>query len=360
MVTSVPKTCRAGATTNIGKPDYKLACREDYPVPEPKEGELLLELHCTGICQSDHHFLCGDWGLVPAPGIDCSGHEGAGTVAAVGKGVTGWKVGDRAGITPVSKSCEKCEFCKSGHETLCTGGLEYVAVHTNGSYTQYPTIPAQWAIKLPDDVPFEQLAPFMCSGGTAYTAVKAAECKPGDVVVVMGAGGGVGHMVSQFALAKGLTVVGVDVGADKEKTVKETGVEHFIDATDKDIVEKIQKIDPAGLGAHAVIVAVGNGAAYKAAPSFLRPLGTVVCVGLPPAGTAVAGTEPSAFCFKGIKVRGILVTTREDMKDALKLLQDGKIKEHLNILPFSAFPKALADVAASKAVGRNVIVFNKD
>jgi len=108
---------------------YKIVCREDYPVPTPGEGELLVELKMSGVCQSDHRKLrtmrnkltmqdqtCGDWGIPMAPGVDCTGHEGAGVVAAVGPGVTKFKVGDRVGITPVAKTCETCDICKSGSE----------------------------------------------------------------------------------------------------------------------------------------------------------------------------------------------------------------------------------------------------
>lgn len=116
-------------------------------------------------------FINGDWGMDPAPGVDCTGHEGAGVVAKVGPGVEGWKVGDKVGITPVAWTCGECEFCERGHETICAK-KEYVASACNGTYTQYPTIKAKWAIHLPDNVAWEQLAPFMCSGGTAYTAVK--------------------------------------------------------------------------------------------------------------------------------------------------------------------------------------------
>jgi propanol-preferring alcohol dehydrogenase len=82
-------------------------------------------------------FVCGDWRIAPAPGVDCTGHEGAGYVAKVGPGVKGWKVsairltssttavavadggeqvGDRVGITPVAKTCGECEYCKGGCE----------------------------------------------------------------------------------------------------------------------------------------------------------------------------------------------------------------------------------------------------
>lgn len=97
-------------------------------------------------------------------GVDCTGHEGAGEVVALGSDVKGWKIGERVGITPVSNTCEKCEYCLMGKETLCTD-MGYVACHYNGCYAQYLVIPAQWAIKLPDNVPMEQLAPFSESNG---------------------------------------------------------------------------------------------------------------------------------------------------------------------------------------------------
>jgi len=233
-------------------------------------------------------------------------------------------------------------------------------MHVNGTYTQYPVVKAQWAIKLPANVPYEQLAPFMCSGGTAYTAVKATEAKTGQSVVVFGAGGGVGHMVVQFCKAKGYKTIGVDLGADKTETVKNAGADAYIDLSvtkADDLPAEVQKLTD-GLGAHAAIVAAGNGKAYAAAPTVLRPLGTVVAVGLPPIGTSVLGAEPAVACFKGIKFRGILVTTRQDMKDALALLEAGKVKEHVTLLPFKEFPAALERCAKSQTKGRQVIDFN--
>lgn len=107
------------------------------------------------------------------------------------------------------------------------------------------------------------------------------------------------------------------------------------------------------------IVAAGNGKAYASAPTVLRPLGVVVAVGLPPLGTAVLGGEPAIACFKGISFRGILVTTRSDMTEALELLKQGKVKEHVTLLPFSEFPAALERCAKSQANGRQVIEFAK-
>lgn len=232
----------------------------------------------------------------------------------------------------------------------------------NGTYTQYPVIHEKWAIKLPEGVPLEQCAPFMCSGGTAYTATKAAGAKAGDTVCVFGAGGGVGHMVTQFCKANGYNVIGIDVGDEKRDTALKAGASHFLDVTKIDAASlpaEVRKISPDGMGAHAAIVAAGNGKAYEAAPGLLRPCGVLVAVGLPAAGTATAGADPALLCFFGIQVRGILVTTRDDMVDALEYLASGKVKEHVTVVPFAEYPATLAAVAASKTFGRKVIDYSK-
>jgi len=102
----------------------------------------------------------GDWGIPPEPGVDCTGHEGAGFIVALGPGVGNeWAIGQRVGISPVAKTCGECECCEAGRETLCLNTW-YTACHVNGTYTQYCAIPAQWIIRLPEGPPLEQLAPF--------------------------------------------------------------------------------------------------------------------------------------------------------------------------------------------------------
>lgn len=250
-------------------------------------------------------------------------------------------------------------MCQRGHETICFNKV-YLAMGVNGTYTSYPLISEQWAIRIPDGVPMEQAAPFMCSGGTAYTAVKAAGLKKGEWLAVFGAGGGVGHMVVQFAHAQGFKVIGIDVGEDKAKVVKEAGGDHFVDATNPNAIEEVKKLTGDGLGTHAVIVTAGNGKAYAAAPYVLRPLGVQVTVGLPANGEAIAGADPGYIVFMGITIKGILVTTRKDMEEALEYLKNGQVKEHITVYPFSYFPEALANVAASKTNGRQVIEFLRD
>lgn len=78
-----------------------------------------------------------------------------------------------------------------------------------------------------------------------------------------------------------------------------------------------------------------------------------------PVGTSVAGADPFYMCVTGIRAKGILVATRAAMAEALEFLKAGKVKEHATLVPFSEFPQALADVAASRTQGRKVVDFNK-
>ncbi|WOO84322.1 Alcohol dehydrogenase 1 [Vanrija pseudolonga] len=355
---TIPKTARAAVTVNGGTPQFSIDHREDFPVPTPGPGEILLECKYTGVCQSDYHAAYGDWqGLTQAEGVTCLGHEGAGIVRAVGPGVTDFKVGDRAGALVAADSCGTCEFCSQDDCALCAK-INLTGFHRNGSFAQYINVNTRFAVHIPEGIPFEQAAPFMCSGGTAYTAVKTTGLKAGQTVAVLGAAGGVGHMVVQFAKARGLRVIAIDVGADKKEATLATGADEYVDITGtKDLPATVAALTPDGLGVHGVIVTAGNGKAYAAGVGILRPRGVFVCVGLPPTGSAIAGAEPAAIIFKAITVRGSLLNTVEDMNDALQLLKAGKIKEHVEIRPFAATGQALADVGASKTKGRVVIDF---
>ncbi|KAL1408659.1 hypothetical protein Q8F55_005472 [Vanrija albida] len=356
-ITTIPTTCRAARIVNPG-PDFQLVVDEAYPTPKAGPGQILVEIKASGVCQSDFHAANGDWGHPPNEGVNCMGHEGAGVVAAVGDGVAGWRVGDKAGCPPLYTACQACEFCVAGAESLCAQ-RELLAVHRNGTFCQYVAFDAKFAVPLPANVSYEQAAPFMCSGGTAFAALKAAGLKIGSFLCVVGAAGGVGHMVVQFAKAMGLHVIAIDVGADKAAGTLECGAEAFIDVTkEKDLPGKV-KSHTGGLGAHGVIVTAGNGKAYEAAAPLLRPLGVLVAVGLPAAGTAIAGADPALVCFSGLTIRGILINSRADMEKAITYLESGQVKEHIQVFPFAHLPQAVSDVGASRTQGRAVVVYDQ-
>ena len=122
--------------------------------------------------------LKGDWkdlGIPPTlPTVP--GHEIAGKVVEVGKNVTKFKVGDRAGVSPLLESCMKCQYCLEGKESLCDS-MDVLGESLKGGYSEYVTVTEEFATKLPEDMKSEYAAPLFCAGITAYKAVKASEPK---------------------------------------------------------------------------------------------------------------------------------------------------------------------------------------
>ncbi|KAK4058622.1 hypothetical protein OIO90_000066 [Microbotryomycetes sp. JL221] len=345
----VPKVGLAACVVNPG-PDYTIELRRDYPVPTPGRGQLLLKLNCTGICLSDHHGMLGDFGLPMS--CQCSGHEGAGVVVAMGEGVEGWKIGDRGGIKPIWDVCHECTYCREGMETHCDKGKP-AGVVVDGTYCQYTLSPARYTTRIPDGVPDELAAVTMCSGATIYTAIKNSRVKSGQWLVIPGAGGGVGHQGLMVCRAMGVRVIAIDTGADKQKLCMELGAEKFIDfKTSEDVVKEVFAIT--GSGAHAVICTGGTAAAYKTAPLFLRKGGWMVGIGLPAAGTAIAGTDPLHLIFHKLTITGSLTGNQSDVAEALDFVARGLVKPVVQVLPFDQFKEGLAKLVA----GRIVINYN--
>jgi len=133
----------------------------ELPVPEPAPGELLVRVRACGVCRTDLHVAEGDLpvhrdGVVP-------GHEVVGEVVATGTGVTGWRIGDRAGIAWLRHTCGRCRYCRAGAENLCLAS-RYTGWDADGGYAQFATVPADYAYRLPDGYPDDELAPLLCAG----------------------------------------------------------------------------------------------------------------------------------------------------------------------------------------------------
>ncbi|KAH7078276.1 chaperonin 10-like protein [Paraphoma chrysanthemicola] len=353
----IPKTCKAGVVVNEG-PDFKLQV-EDVPVPEPGPNDVLIRLNATGICYSDIHYMLNDL-AVPAMsvfGVRSPGHEGAGIVVKIGSNVTNWKPGDRAGIKPAYDACLDCELCWTGKETYCDESPQ-IGLQFPGSYQQYLLSPARYTQRIPDGVDDFVAGPIMCSGSTIYCSLKESGLKPGDWAVFPGAGGGVGHMGVQLAKAMGMRVVGVDGGDEKRDLCMKLGCEAFVDFTKvKNVAEEVVKICD-GKGAHGIFVTATGGSAYASAPLMARIGGKIMCVGLPPEGTAVAGGDPILLISKNLHVIGTKVGSLYDTTKALEFAAQGKLKPIYEVFPLAKMPEAVAKLQSGKVAGRLVVDFN--
>lgn len=148
--------------------------------------------------------------------------------------------------------------------------------------------------------------------------------KPGQWIVLPGAGGGLGHFAIQYARAMGMRVIAIDGGDAKRDLCMKLGSEIFIDfQTTKDITAEIMKITT--YGAHGVIVTAATKAAYESAPTFLRPNGTVVAVGLPQDPTIMAGASPILVALRRLNIVGSVVGSLKEVEEALDFTARGLV-----------------------------------
>lgn len=194
----------------------------------------------------------------------------------------------------------------------------------------------------------------MCGGVTAYTACKRANVRPGQWIVLPGAGGGLGHFAVQYAKAMGMRVIAIDGGDEKRDLCKKLGAEEFIDFQScKDIPAEVMRITT--YGAHAVLVTAATKEAYNGAPALLRPGGTVVAVGLPKDPTVLAGAPPIMMALKRLQVVGSVVGTLKDVEEALDFTARGIVKPILTKGTLDDVDKYCKLMMEGKLAGRAVL-----
>ncbi|WP_315759243.1 MULTISPECIES: alcohol dehydrogenase AdhP [unclassified Bradyrhizobium] len=339
------QTMKAAVVKAFGKP----LVIEDVPIPAPGPGELLVRVKACGVCHTDLHAASGDWPVKPVPPF-IPGHEAAGIVAALGPGVTDFKVGDAVGVAWLHDACLRCEYCETAWETLCEH-QHNTGYSVNGGFAEYVIASAAFAARLPANVDFAKIAPILCAGVTTYKGLKETDTRPGEWVVVSGVGG-LGHVAIQYAKAMGLKVIGLDIAEDKLKLALEAGAEHAVNALDKDAVERVIAIT--GGGAHGVLVTAVSTSAFAQALHMVRRKGTVSLVGLPP------GEFPTPIfdvVLKRITVRGSIVGTRRDLDEAIAFAADGKVTAEVTTAPLSEINTVFDRMKAGKIDGRVVLDF---
>ncbi|KAF5594016.1 2 3-dihydroxybenzoate decarboxylase [Fusarium subglutinans] len=281
IITNAPLSHQAAVYDRPGELSTKVV---DIETPSPSAGEVLVKLSHSGVCHSDLSIMTNSWGMpFSLPDTQIGGHEGVGTVVQIGDGADlhGFAIGDRVGVKWLRDICGSCVYCIAGEDGLCAK-QSVSGMFNPGTFQQYLTVPARYLTPIPDGVSSEVAAPMLCAGLTSYAALRKVTASPGDWVAVSGAGGGLGHLVTQIAArAFGYRVIGIDQ-ASKEDVVKESGAEIFIDAAtpSEELVSKVKKLAD-NLGANAVVVCASSNAAYSQGLELLRPGGTLVGVGMP-------------------------------------------------------------------------------
>ena len=253
-----------------------LAVRE---VEEPRvpDGGVAVDVVATGLCRSDWHAWAGhdDITLPHVPG-----HEFAGVVVAVGKGVTKWNVGDRV-TAPFVEGCGRCEWCSSGNAQVCPEQQQPGFTHW-GSFAERVVIHAADTnlVAIPDGVGFEAAASLGCRFATAYRALTARARLAADEWVTVVGSGGVGLSAVMIAKALGGKVIAVDRNAAALDVAASLGADHALLADGTDIPGQVHALT--GGGSHVAIDAVGSEQTSADAILSLRRRGRHVQIGLLP------------------------------------------------------------------------------
>ena len=215
---------------------------EHVEIPKPGIRDALVKVGACGVGLTVSKFLLGnsepDTRLLPR----IPGHEIAGRVVEVGEAVENVEVGDRV-ITYYYLSCGYCSNCLSGRQDNCTNSRGRLGKNIHGGYAEYVRVPAANLFKIPDDIPYKE-ATVICDAIATPVHVMndRAQVKPGDTVMVIGAGGGVGIHAVQMAKLFGARVIGVDIDDAKLEAVRKVGADEVINSEKLQLTDEVMRI----------------------------------------------------------------------------------------------------------------------
>jgi alcohol dehydrogenase, propanol-preferring len=319
---------------------------EQVPVPTVVPGRILVKVAACGVCHTDLHAINGDWPVQATLPL-IPGHEGVGTVVAVGAGVQHVKEGDRVGVPWLFTACGHCSYCLSGWETLCES-QQNTGYSVPGSFAEYVLADPNYVGPLPNGLSFHEAAPIVCAGVTVYKGLKETEVRPGEWVVISGIGG-LGHLAVQYAKAMGMHVAAVDISPDKLTLATSVGADLVVNATTEDPIAAIQK---AIGGAHGVLVTAPSQPAFAQGVGMLRRGGTLSLVGLPPGEFGLPIFE---VVLTRKTIRGSIVGTRLDLAESLSFAAEGRVKVHYRLEPLENINQIFTDMKAGQIDGRVVL-----
>jgi S-(hydroxymethyl)mycothiol dehydrogenase len=361
----MPSTIRAAVCREFGKPlEIEMLTLRD-----PGPGEIEVKMEAVAICHSDISYMDGAWGgILPA----VYGHEAAGRVTAIGTGVGKVALGDRVLVTLI-RSCGTCPDCASGKPVYCGGnetrppaltdasGAPVLKAMECGAFAEKVLVDQSQIAPLGEDIAPEAACLLACGVPTGVGAVvNTAQVRPGETVVVIGAGGVGLNAIQGARIAGAARIVAMDLEPSKLDDARAFGATDAILASDPKPWKALQEITGGRLADH-VFVTVGAIPAYDMAPRLLATGGTAYAVGMPHSG-GMSSYEPVIIAALGQGLRGTKmgdVVLGRDIPWMVDLYGQGRLQLDSLIStrwPFDKINDAIADTRTGQA-RRNVLTF---
>ena len=313
-------------------------------IPAPGAGSVRIKVQACGICHSDALTKEGRWPGLQYPRVP--GHEVVGLVDAVGTGVVGWTVGQRAGVGWHGGHCGRCDSCRRGDFFACQTITNVTGITYDGGYADYMVAPAVALARLPEGLSAVEAAPLMCAGLTTFNALRNSGARPGDVVAVLGVGG-LGHLGVQYAVKMGFKTVAIARGKDKEALARKLGAWHYIDSQAQDPAAELIKLG----GARVILATVTNGEAMGAALGGLGVHGTLMVLGAPPS----LAVSPGLLIGGRRSIQGWYSGTSIDSQDTLSYSVLSGVRSMNEVFPLERATEAYERMMSGKARFRVVL-----
>ena len=334
---------------------------QELQTPKPKGSQILVKVQASGVCHSDVHVWEGYYegiGGQPLKTTDrgvkyplTPGHEIAGIVDNLGEQVEGFSKNEKVLVYPwIGEG--RCPACKIGQENLCDKPRS-LGIYGDGGYAEYVLVPnSKYLVKIGDDMDTDTSAPLSCAGLTAYGAVKNANLKPDDNVVIVGIGG-LGLMAIQLAKAvTGARIIAMDIDDKKLEVAKNEGADIIVNSKKEDPTKATMELTDK-LGADAVIDFVNATKTVEAEMQFLRRRARLVLVGLFGGELRLSLV---AMPTRAYKLIGSYTGSLQDMVELVSLAKRGVVKPVIsNRFRLSQATEALTMLKKGKIVGRGVI-----
>ena len=345
---------------------------EDVAIAKPGRREVLVRTAAAGLCHSDLHFIEGAY---PTPVPVVLGHESAGVVEAVGDDVSYLKPGDHV-ISCLSVFCGHCEFCLSGHPSICqtpevklppgvAKRLTWKGEHLNqflnlSSFAEQMLVHENALVKVREDMPLDLASLIGCSVVTGYGAVvHTAKVEPGSSVAVFGAGGIGLATINAAQIAGAARIVAVDKDPFKLALAKKFGATEVIDASAADnVVKRIVALSEGGV--HYSFECIGLKSTAEQSFSALRSGGTATLIGMIPVGTKIELHGPDFLRER--RIQGCMMGSnrfRTDMPRLIEFYLQGRLHLQEMVSARIRLDQINEGFAALKSggVARSVIVF---